>query len=214
LKALLQTYPSSILKNEASKRLDEVQNNLGTHNMLIANYYYNQSVSQGKGGLKGAQSRYREILDKYPNFGNLDEVLFKLANTYMVEEETDQAIRYFQRIVRDYPNSDYVAESKKQLELIGATVPQSDPERMKVLPPEGASFFANFKNQFFGIYPMTIDKNGVLMTKDFDEEKFEMIDQIIKNQGDILVNQIPNAFTTVISQRQATPTQPQQPQPR
>ncbi len=214
LKALLQTYPNSILKGEAEKRLREVQNNLGTHNMLIANYYYTQSVTQGKGGLKGAQSRYREILDKYPEFGDLDEVLFKLANTYMVEEETDQAIRYFQRIVRDYPNSDYVAESKKQLELIGATIPEPNPERMNILPAEDVSFFANFKNQFFGIYPMTIDKNGVLMTKDFDKEKFEMIDQIIDNQGDILVNQIPNAFTTVISQRQVQPkpqVQPQQP---
>lgn len=208
LKALLQNYPNTILKKEAEERLSQVQNNLGTHNMLIANYYYTQSVSHGKGGLKGAQSRYREILDKYPNFGNSDEVLFKLAKTYLVEEETDQAIRYFQKIVRDFPNSDYVAESKKQLELIGATIPEPNPERMAVLPAEDVSFFTNFKNQFFGIYPMTIDKNGVLMTKDFDKEKFEMIDQIIKNQGDILVNQIPNAFTTVISQRQATPTQP------
>ena len=60
---------------------------------------------------------------------------------------------------------------------------------------------------------MTIDKNGVLMTKDFDKEKFEMIDQIIENQGDILVNQIPTSFTTVISQRQAAPARPQ-PQPQ
>ncbi len=217
LKALIQSYPNSILKEDAGKRLNEVQNNLGTHNLLIANYYYTQSVGQGKGGLKGAQSRYREILDKYPNFGNMDEVLFKLANTYMVEEETDQAVRYFQKIVRDYPNSDYVAESKKQLELIGATVPEPNPERTNLLPPEDVSFFQNFKNQFFGIYPMTIDKNGVLMTKDFDKEKFELIDQIIENQGDILTNQIPNAFTTVISQRQATqaakPAQQPQPQP-
>ncbi len=211
LKALLQSYPNSILKKEAEERLNQVQNNLGTHNMLIANYYYTQSVTQGKGGLKGAQSRYREILDKYPNFGNSDEVLFKLANTYLLEEETDQAIRYFQKIVRDYPNSDFVAESKKQLELIGAAIPEPNPERMAVLPPEDVSFFSNFKNQFFGIYPMTIDKNGVLMTKDFDKEKFEMIDQIIANQGDILVNQIPNAFTTVISQKQATAGQIQQP---
>ena len=211
LKALLQSYPRSALKGEAEKRLVEVQNNLGTHNMLIANFYYGQSVGLGKGGLKGAQSRYREILDKYPNFGNMDEVLFKLANTYMLEEETDQAVRYFQRIVRDYPNSNYIAESKKQLELIGATIPATNPERVNWQPPEDASFFQNFKNQFFGVYPMTIDKNGVLMTKEFDQEKFELIDQIIENQGDILVNQIPNAFTTVISQRQAAPVaKPQQ----
>ena len=219
LKALLQNYPTSILKEEAGKRLSEVQNNLGTHNMLIANYYYTQSVGQGKGGLKGAQSRYREILDKYPNFGNMDEVLFKLANTYMVEEETDQAARYFQTIVRDYPNSEFANESKKQLELIGAKIPEPSPERTNLLPAEDVSFFTNFKNQFFGIYPMTIDKNGVLMTKEFDKEKFELIDQVIENQGDILTNQIPNAFTTVITQRQASQAAkpmapPQQPKPQ
>jgi len=209
LKALLQSYPNTILKKEAEIRLAEVQNNLGTHNMLIADYYYNLSVEQGKGGLKGAQSRYREVLEKYPNFADTDKVLFRLANTYMLEEETDQAVRYYQQIVRDHPNSEFVAESKKQLELVGATVPEPNPERLNVLPTEKVSFVSNLKNQFFGIYPMTIDKDGVLMTRDFDKEKFEMIDQIIENQGEIFSNQIPQAFTTVISQRPAPATQPQ-----
>jgi outer membrane protein assembly factor BamD len=208
LKALLQQYPNSILKKDAEERLTQVQNNLGLHNLYIANFYYTQSVSQGKTGLKGAQSRYLETLEKYPNFGYMDEVLYKLAVTYMTEEETDQAARYFQRIVRDYPNSAYVEKSKEQLGLIGASVPEPNPERKNVFPPDDGGFFANFKNQFLGIYPMTIDRNGVLMTKDFDKEKFELIDQIIENQGDITINQIPQALTTVISQRQAS-VQPQ-----
>ena len=208
LKALLQQYPNSILKPEAEKRLKEVQDNLGMHNMLIANYYYNLSVEQKKSGLKGAQSRYREIIDKYPNFAQMDEVLYKLAVTYLLEEETDQAARYFQQIVADYPNSDYVEKSKEQLELIGASVPDARSDRATVLPAEKVGFLENFKNQFFGIYPMSIDKDGVLMTKDFDKEKFELIDQVIENQGDILSNQIPQALTTVISQR--APTEPEQ----
>jgi len=208
LKALMQQYPNSILRPEAEKRLNEVQDNLGLHGLYIANYYYSQAVDQKKGGLKGAQSRYREVVEKYPNFSFADEALYKLAVTYLVEEETDQAARYLQRIVRDFPNSDWVAKSKEQLGLIGATVPEPNPERMKLLPPESVSFFQNFRNQLFGIYPMTIDKNGVLMTKDFDKEKFELIDQIIENQGDILSNQIPQALTTVISQRQPTSQQP------
>ena len=206
LKALLQTYPNSILRAEAEQRLRQVQDNLGLHNLLIANYYYDLAVDQKKAGLKGAQSRYLEILEKYPEFGFMDEALFKLAVTYQVEEETDQAARYFQKIVSDYPNSEYVEKSKEQLGLIGATVPEPNPERMKVMPPEDASFFQNFKNQLFGIYPMTIDKDGVLMTRDFDKSKFEMIDQIIENQGDIQQNQIPKSLTTVISQRQAANT--------
>ena len=214
LKALIQNYPNTILRKDADQRLREVQDNLALHNLYIANQYYTQSVEQKKGGLKGAQSRYREILDKYPNFTFMDEALYKLAVTYLIEEETDQAARYFQKIVADYPNSEYVAKSKEQLELIGANVPAPNPERTDVLSPEKASFFQNFKNQLFGIYPMTIDKNGVLMTKDFDKEKFELIDQVIENQGDIYVNQIPKALTTVISQRSASvsipPAEPKQ----
>jgi outer membrane assembly lipoprotein YfiO len=201
LRALLQQYPNTLLKKEADQRLEQVQDNLGLHNLYIANYYYKLSVDQKKGGLKGAQSRYREILDKYPNFSFMDEALFKIAVTYQLEEETDQAAKYYQQIVRDYPNSDYVEKAKEQLQLIGASVPAPNPERMKVTPPEKKSFLANFKNELFGIYPMTIDNDGVLMTDDFDKTKFELIDQIIENQGDINASQIPKSLTTIISQR-------------
>ena len=127
LKALLQQYPNSFLRADADKRLKEVQDNLGLHNLYVANYYYTLSVDQKKGGLKGAQSRYLEILNKYPEFKFLDQALYKLAVTYLIEEETDQAARYFQKIVSDYPNSEYVDKAREQLGLIGATIPQQDP---------------------------------------------------------------------------------------
>jgi len=201
LKALLSQYPNSILREEAQSRLREVQDNLALHNLYIGNYYYKLSVEQQRSGLKGAQNRYREILDKYPDFSFMDEALYKLAVTYLVEEETDQAAIYFQRIVRDYPNSDYVEKAKEQLQIIGATVPESNPERAAALPAEKQSFFANFKAELLGIYPLTIDKNGVLMTKKFDRAKFELIDQVIENQGEIFAGQIPQSLTTVISER-------------
>ena len=170
LKSLQQQYSDSPLMSLVNDRLVEVQDNLGLHNLYIANYYYKQSVDYKKGGLKGAQSRYREILQKYPNFSFMDEAL-KIAVTYLIEEETDQAARYFQQIISDYPNSDYVEKAKEQLNLLGAKIPEPKPDRMKVLPPEKASFIQNFKNQLFGIYPLTIDKNGVLMTKNLIERK-------------------------------------------
>ena len=211
LKVLLQNgncRENAFLVTEASTRLNEIQDNLGLHNLTVANYYYTLSVDQKKGGLKGSQSRYREILDKYKNFTHQDEVLYKLAVTYLIEEETDQAARYFQELVREHPNSSFLNKSVEQLKLLGVSVPEPNPDRLKVTPKESPSFFQNFKNQFFGIYPMTIDKNGVLMTKDFDKEKFELIDQIIENQGDILHNQIPQSPTTVIRQRSPEPAKP------
>jgi outer membrane assembly lipoprotein YfiO len=208
LKALLQQYPQTLLRPEAEKRLAEVQDNLGLHNLYIANYYYTLSVNQKKGGLKGAQSRYREIMDKYPKFSYMDEALYKIAVTYQIEEETDEAAKYFQRLIRDYPNSEFIEKAREQLQVMGATIPEPDPARKNVMPPKKEGFFDNFKNQFLGIYPLTIDKNGVLMTNDFDKAKFELIDQIIENQGDIAASQIPKALTTVIKNNQPQP-QPQ-----
>jgi hypothetical protein len=40
------------------------------------------------------------------------------------------------------------------------------------------------------------------MTDEFDKTKFELIDQVIKNEGSINSSEIPKALTTVISQRQ------------
>ena len=201
LKAMKQQYPETPLMGLVDARLEEVQDNLGLHNLYIANYYWKQSVKYEKGGLKGAQSRYLEILEKYPNFSFMDEALYKLGVTYVIEEETDQAARYFQQIVSDYPNSDYVDKAKEQLELIGAKVPEVNPAKVNILPAEKVSFIQNFKQELFGLYPLTIDKNGVLMTKDFDKTKFELIDQIIENQGDLQASQIPQALTTVVKER-------------
>ena len=202
LRSLLQQYPKSELRALTEERLDQVRNNLGLHNLYVGNFYYKQSVKFQKGGLKGAQGRYREIVEKYPNFKFMDEVLFKLAVTYQIEEETDQAARYFQQIVRDFPHSKRVKKATEQLNLMGAKVPEPNPERMKILPAEKKSLLSNFKDQFFGKYPLTIDKNGVLMTKKFDKRKFELIDQIIDNKGDIKSSQIPKSLTTVISNRE------------
>lgn len=198
LKAFIQNYPNSPLRPLVDLRLKEVQDNLGLHNLYIGNYYYVLSVDQKKGGLKGAQSRYREILDKYPSFSFMDEALYKLAVTYLLEEETDQAARYFQQIVRDYPNSQWVEKSKEQLEIIGAKVPEPDQSKMTVLPPEKISFFNNFRNQLFGVYPLTIDKDGVLMTRDFDKCKFELIDKVMENLGDVAAADVPKTLTAVV----------------
>lgn len=205
LRALLQQYPKTVLMPEVQTRLKEVQDNLGMHDLIVGNYYYRQSVDYKKGGLKGAQGRYLEILDKYPNFSFLDEALYKIAVTYQIEEETDQAAKYYQQIIRDYPNSDYVEKAKEQLELIGAKIPEPNPERMKVLPAEKKSFITNFKNEFLGTYPLTIDKDGVLMTNKFEKEKFELIDQIIENQGELKDSQIPKSLTTIVSERKPEP---------
>jgi outer membrane protein assembly factor BamD len=218
LKVLLQQYPKSELKSLAEERLTQVQDNLGLHNLWVGDFYYRRAIEQKKQGLKGAQNRYREILQKYPNFSYMDEALFRLAVTYQVEEETDEAAKHFQRLVRDYPNSEYAEKAKEQLQLMGATVPEADPTRAAAMrKPEEKGFLGNLTQEIFGTWSMTIDKDGVLMSRDFDKTKFELIDSVIENQGELPSNQIPKALTTVIKQVSATsqvtaaPTAPAKP---
>ena len=107
LKVLLQQYPQSPLRPTVEARLHEVQENLAMHNLQIARFYYDVKYSTGKGGLKGSQSRLKEIVDKYPCFSYNDEVFFRLATTYQAEEEPDEAARYYQKLVQEFPESEY-----------------------------------------------------------------------------------------------------------
>jgi outer membrane protein assembly factor BamD len=79
LKALLQQYPKTSLRPTVEDRLHEVQENLAMHNLTIARFYGDRFTQQ-KGGLKGEQSRLKEIVDKYPCFSYNDEVLYRLAS--------------------------------------------------------------------------------------------------------------------------------------
>ena len=125
LKVLLQQYPTSSLKQTVESRLAEVQENLAMHNLQIARFYYDVKFSTGKGGLKGSQSRLKEIVDKYPCFSYNDEVFYRLGATYQAEEEPDEAARYYQKLVQEYPESEYLEKAKEQLNIIGAPIPEN-----------------------------------------------------------------------------------------
>jgi outer membrane protein assembly factor BamD len=198
LKFMLQQYPNTPLKDLAQERLNQIQDNLGLHNLWVGNFYYSRAVDQQRTGLKGAEFRYQEILKKYPNFSYMDEALFKLAFLYQTEEETDEAAKLYQRLVRDYPNSEYAAKAKEQLQLIGATIPEPSPEGLKRTSPEKKGFLNNALSEIIGRWEVTTDKDGVLMSRSFDKTKFELIDSVIENQGELPSNQIPKSLTTVV----------------
>ncbi|HJR06454.1 MAG TPA: outer membrane protein assembly factor BamD [Pyrinomonadaceae bacterium] len=185
LKALLQQYPNTALRPDAQIRLGEVQENLGMHTFQVGNFYMDRYERGVAPNPKGAQSRYREVVEKYPNFSRRDRALYLLANTYVLEEEPDEAAKYFQELVRNFPNSEYVEKAAEQLEAIGAPKPEVDPKAKDRLPPPKRSRTARLMDQVFGTTTVTVDKNGVLINKDGDESS--LIDVIIDNKGTLPV---------------------------
>lgn len=206
LKALLQQFPNTNLRTQVELRLQEVQDNLAMHNLQVARFYLDARYKGGKGGLKGAQSRLREVVEKYPNFTWMAEVLFRYAYTYQQEEETDEAAKYYQRIVRDFPNSEYVEKSKEQLEVIGAPIPDPDPIKAKIPEPEKPGMVSKLLTEVTGYANVTVDKNGVLIAKDKAKEQTDLLDQVIANQGVLPDNATP--VTAPLNRR--PPAQPRQ----
>ncbi len=189
LKALLQQFPNTNLRTDVELRLREVQDNLAMHNLQVARFYLDARYKGGKGGLKGAQSRLRENVEKYPYFTWMAENLFRLGYTYQQEEETDEAAKYYQRIVRDHPNSEYAEKAKEQLQVIGAPIPDPDPVKVKMPEPEKPGMMSKLLTEVTGYANVTVDKNGVLISK--DKEKGDLLDQVIANQGILPDNATP-----------------------
>jgi outer membrane protein assembly factor BamD len=196
LKALLQRYPQTDLRPTVEAHLREVQDNLAMHNLQVARFYGDRFINK-KGGLKGEQDRLREIVDKYPNFCLMDEVLFKLGWTFQQEEEPDEAAKLYQQLVRDYPNSEYVDKAKEQLNVIGAPIPDPDPIKKEIAPCEKPSFVANMMQQITGSANVTTSRDGILITH--NGEGTDLIDRAIANGGELPENVQPVIHTTTPS---------------
>jgi len=194
LKVLLQQYPQSTLRPTVQSRLAEVQENLAMHNLLIARFYYDVKFSTGKGGLKGSQSRLKEIVDKYPCFSYNDEVFYRLASTYQAEEEPDEAARYYQKLVQEFPESEYLEKAKEQLNIIGAPIPEkSSPNPCSKRQPQ--SFMGNLMQQVSGRANVTVTKDGILISKD-GKEGADLIDEALKYNGQFPARTTPEAPRT------------------
>ena len=191
LKVLLQQYPKSTLRPLVETRLEEVQENLAMHNLAIARYYWDVRYKTQKGGLKGAQSRLKEVVDKYPCFSYNDEVLFRLASTYQAEEEPDEAAKYYQQLIIGFPESEFNEKAREQLNIIGAPIPEkSTPSACTKRDRLG--FMGNLWQQVSGRADVTVDKDGILISRDSKEGE-DLIDQALKYNGTLPANTTPIA---------------------
>jgi outer membrane protein assembly factor BamD len=203
LKVMLQQCPQSSLRTDAELRLRETQDSLAMHSFAISEFYRGR-YEHTKTGLKGQQSRLQEIVEKYPNFCHQDAVLFRLASTYQEEEEPDEAAKFYQRVVRDYPNSEFVEKAKDQLNIIGAPIPEPDPIKKDLPTCEKLTFMQNMMQQISGSANVTTSHDGILITK--KGEGTDLIDKAISNNG-----QIPDSALQPVIQRtpaRAPVTQP------
>ncbi|MDT7779670.1 MAG: outer membrane protein assembly factor BamD [Acidobacteriota bacterium] len=195
LKVCLQQFPKSSLRPDIEQRLIEVQENLADHDKGVGDQYFNKFYQHRANNLKGAQSRYREVYEKYPNYSGMAELLFRLGTTYMEEEEPDEATKYFQQLVRMHPNSDYTDKAKEKLAAIGAQVPDTAPNAI-MEEPKGPGMIGGVLREVSGVVPKTVNKDGVIISQ--SSKGNDIIQAVMENGG-----KLPDTYNTLPVNRTA-----------
>ncbi|HEX6648586.1 MAG TPA: tetratricopeptide repeat protein, partial [Pyrinomonadaceae bacterium] len=131
------------------------------------------------------------IVDKYPCFSYNDEVYYRLATTYQAEEEPDEAARYYQKLAQEYPESEFTQKAREQLNIIGAPIPEkSTPNPCSKRQQQ--SFMGNLLQQVSGKADVTVNKNGILISKD-GKEGNDLIDEALRYNGTLPASSTPEA---------------------
>jgi outer membrane protein assembly factor BamD len=120
---LLTSYPDSQFVPTAIQRLREVQEVLAQGAFDVAHFYYMQSAD------RAAQPRFKELIERYPNFSRADEALYLYGKSLerSGEKTSSDAPPVYAKIVRDYPLSEFADDAKKRLTAMNEPVPEADP---------------------------------------------------------------------------------------
>lgn len=117
----LQIYPDSELAPTAEEFLWEVQENLADGMQGVGDFYFN------KDSYLASESRYKEVLDLYPDYSSMSTTLFRLGQSLEGLGRIEEAGVYYSRVVSEYPFSDYEGEAREKLLLLERPLPEVNP---------------------------------------------------------------------------------------
>jgi outer membrane protein assembly factor BamD len=137
-KRFLENYPDSELAPTAREALLTVEEALAKRDHEIAEFYYKRKA------WNAAEMRYKEVLDKYPDFSGMDATLFKLGRSLEQSGRVAEAVVYFDRVAVGYPFSRYFEEARNRLVLLEMDVPEVDEQA-------AARHAANRKEESFSV---------------------------------------------------------------
>jgi len=107
---MIAAYPNSKHRPEAEKRLQEALDRLARHEHTIARFYIN------RGNYEAAVARLNGIVDTYPGYADRDATFFDLATALDRLGRKGEARLYFERVVAEFPDSDFAKRAKEKLQ--------------------------------------------------------------------------------------------------
>jgi len=108
-------YPTSPLMPEVRMRWREARDRLSESSYLIGFHYYRTRW------YPGAVDRFKEVLKEDPEYSRRDAVYFYLGESLAKDRnKRAEAIVYFDRLLSEFAQSEYLDDAKKRLDELNA----------------------------------------------------------------------------------------------
>ncbi len=142
---MIQQFPDSPLVPQATQRLREVQETLADREANIGAFYAEKTPPN----LFGAIARYQTVVDTYPLYSHMDDVLIGLGDAYEAEAKAvrvlnlredikarllkvydDQAYSAYSKVVLEHSAAPHVEDARDRIVGMGQPVPKPTKEQM------------------------------------------------------------------------------------
>jgi outer membrane protein assembly factor BamD len=111
---MIRTFPNSPLRPEAEHRLQDALDRLAKHEHIVARFYIKRR------GWQAAFQRLNGVVEHYPNYRERDAVFYDLGTTLAGLGRKAEARLYFERVISEFPKSQYADKAKRRLDQMKA----------------------------------------------------------------------------------------------
>lgn len=125
---LLDIYPQSKYVEQTRGRIKECRQALARGHYLVGFFY-----QRGRQAWRSAIGRYETILNDYPDYDRVDEVLYRYAECLAASGRYAEALPQLARLEKEYPKSSYAEQAPK----LRASFPAASTPATPAAPPKG-----------------------------------------------------------------------------
>jgi outer membrane protein assembly factor BamD len=116
LTTFVQQYPTSALIEDGRTHLREARDRLSQYEYNVGYHYFRSRW------YPGAVDRFKNLLEQDPAFTHRDAVYFYLGESFMKVNQPAQALPYYDRLLKEFEQSEYLADTQKRVDTIKATM--------------------------------------------------------------------------------------------
>jgi len=107
--ALTREYPDSPFAGAARERIRQLADLLAEHEFAVGYFYMR------KGALNAALGRFSTLEERFPAYAQKDKLLYYQARTLAKAGRSEEAARYYSRLLEEYPKSDFAKKAREAL---------------------------------------------------------------------------------------------------